>query len=218
MKLLARAMIALSALLPLACSAAEAPPKYQLGRDYKAVRTVQPTSDPDKIEVMEVFAYSCPHCFQFEPALSAWLDKKPADVNFLRIPHTLGSEANELRNRAMFTAHLMGQFDKFHRALFGAIHGGGKLMSNAAELRTLFTTATGVPAADYDGVYKSFPIDGRARAAEQAIEQMGITSVPGMIVEGRYWVSPRAGGGSKEMLAITDFLVEQARKERKKSR
>src|SRR5437868_6182640 len=81
MKLLARALVALTAVLPLACSAADKD-KFEMGRDFTTVRTPQQTADPSKIEVMEVFAYSCPHCFHLEGEVDKWLKKKPADVNF----------------------------------------------------------------------------------------------------------------------------------------
>lgn len=218
MSLLARALIALSALLPLACTAAEAPAKYELGKHYNAVRQAQKPSDPGKIEVTEVFSYGCPHCFQFEPHLDRWLAKKPADVSFIRMPHTLGQPAGIVRNKAMYTAHMLGAFDKFHHALFAAIHGQSRQMSGVEEVRALFVESTGLKAGDFDGAYNSFAVDSRFRMAEAAIREMAITSVPTLVVDGKYYVSPRSGGGFAEVLAIADFLVAKARQERGTSR
>jgi protein dithiol oxidoreductase (disulfide-forming) len=217
MRHFARALLALTAALPLACSAADSS-KYQLGTHYNKVRVAQPPSEPSRIDVYEVFAYSCPHCFQFEPHLDQWLASKPADVNFLRMPHTLGNPAGEVRNKAMYTAHMLGAFDKFHRALFGAIHGARRPMATLEEVRGLFVDATGLSAAEFDGAYKGFAVDSRYRIAESTIRDMGITSVPTLVVDGKYFTSPRAGGGFTEMLAVADFLVAQARAERAKSR
>lgn len=218
MQLLARALIALSALLSLACTAAEAPAKYELGKHYFAVRQAQAPTDPGKIEVFEVFSYGCPHCFQFESHLEHWLAKKPADVSFIRLPHTLGQPAGAVRNRAMYTAHMLGAFDKFHRALFGSIHGQNKPMATADEVRALFVQSTGLKPEDFDGAYNSFAVDSRFRMAENAVREMGIASVPTLVVDGKYYASPRSGGGFPELLAITDFLVAKARAERGKSR
>jgi len=214
MRVLARALVVLMALLPLACSAAEEA-KYKLGTHYKAVRQPQAPADPSKIEVLEVFSYSCPHCFQFEGPLDQWLSKKPADVNFLRLPHTLGSPAGIIRNKAFYAADMLGVFGKFHRALFGAIHGQGKMMASVEEVRALFVAQTGLKAEDFDGAYSGFAVDSRYRMAENAIREMGIASVPTLVVEGKYAVSPRAGGGFTEMLAVVDHLIEQSRQERK---
>lgn len=214
MRILARALVVTMALLPLACSAADEP-KYQLGVHYKAVRQAQTPANPAKIEVLEVFSYSCPHCFQFEGPLDKWLGKKPADVEFLRLPHTLGQPAGMVRNKAMYTASMLGVFEPFHRALFGAIHGQGKPMASVEDVRSLFVQSTGLKAEEFDGAYNGFAVDSRFRMGENVIRGLGITSVPTLVVEGKYSISPRAGGGFTEMLAVADFLIEQARQERK---
>lgn len=215
MNLLSRALVVLIALSPLACSAAEAP-KYKLGEHYMRVRAVQTPANPAKIEVMEVFAYSCPHCYKFEPALSAWLKKLPADVEFVRAPHTLGQPVGAVRNKAYYAAQMLGVVDKFHPALFAAIHGEGKAMTTPEEIRALFVKSTGVKAEDFDGAFSGFATDAGFRRGETTIQAMGITSVPTLVVNGQYFVSPNFGGGFTGMLSIADFLVEQARRERAK--
>ena len=213
MRFLARALVVTMALLPLACSAAEES-KYKLGTHYKTVRQPQAPANPAKIEILEVFSYSCPHCFQFEKPLKQWLATLPADVQFLRLPHTLGSPAGIVRNKAFYAADMLGVFDKFHPALFGAIHGQGKMMASVEEVRALFVQQTGLKAEDFDGAYSGFAVDSRFRIAETAIREMGIASVPTLVVEGKYLVSPHSGGGFTEMLAVADYLVERARQER----
>lgn len=213
MRFMTRAALALLAALPLACSAAEAP-KFKLGEHYHAVRVAQKPANPAKIEVMEVFAYSCPHCFQFEQPLNQWLAKKPGDVEFVRVPHTLGQPANAVRNKAFYAAQMLGVFEPFHKGLFAAIHGQGRMMATVEEVRELFLKHTGVKAEDFDGAYTGFATDSRFRIGENALREMGIPSVPTMVVNGKYYTNPRAGGFN-EMLAITDFLVEQERRERK---
>jgi len=210
MPFFARGLIALTALLPLACSAADAE-KYQAGEHYKSVRVPQAPADPAKIEVMEVFAYSCPHCFQLEGKVDAWLAKKPADVAFVRQPHTLGAPANAVRNKAMYTAQMLGGFDQFHKALFGAIHGQGRVMATVEEVRELFVKSTGLKAEDFDGAYSSFMIDSRFRIGEKTVQDLGIASVPTIVVDGK-WAVPNGS----QVFSIVDFLVEKARKERRK--
>lgn len=210
----ARALIVTAALLPLACSAAEKP-KYELGTHYKQFANPVATSDPNKIEVTEIFAYSCPHCYAFDPAITAWLARKPADVNFVRLPHTLGQPANIVRNKAFYAAQMLGVFDKFHLTLFKAIHADNKPAATPEELRELFVKNLGVKAQDFDGAYSSFAVDGGFRRGEGLLRDMVITSVPTLAVDGTYYTNPRNGGGFPEMLAVTDWLVEQARAQRK---
>ena len=216
MKTLFRALVVLASLSPLACSAADNSQQYRLGEHYMRVRAVQAPANPAKIEVMEVFAYSCPHCYSFEPALKKWVAKKPADVEFVRTPHTLGQPANQARNRAFYAAQMLGVVDAFHIALFDAIHRDHKAMATPAELRDLAVQRAGVKAADFDGAMSGFAADAGFRRGEQVVQGLGITSVPTLVVEGKYFISPNIAGGFDGMLKVADFLVEQARKERGK--
>jgi thiol:disulfide interchange protein DsbA len=215
MKTLFRALVVLASLSPLACSAADTAP-YKLGEHYLKVRAAQPPANPAKVEVMEVFAYSCPHCYDLEPVLAKWVARQRPDVEFVRSPHTLGLPANEARNRAFFAARMLGSVDRFHAALFDAVHKARKPMATREDLRALFVQATGARAEDFDGAYASFAADAGFRRGESAIQGMGITSVPTLVVDGKYFVSPNLARGFDNMLKITDFLVEQARQERAK--
>lgn len=215
MKTLFRALVVLASLSPLACTAADEAP-YKLGEHYLRVRAAQPPANPAKIEVMEVFAYSCPHCYSLEPVLAQWLKKKPADVEFVRNPHTLGRPENEARNRAFHAARMLGVVDRFHAALFHAVHRDRKPMASVEDLRALAAQSTGVGAADFDGAFNSFAADAGFRRGESSIQAMGITSVPTLVVDGKYFVSPNLAKGFDGMIKVTDFLVGQARRERAK--
>ena len=41
---------------------------------YRELPSPQPTRTGDKIEVLEIFWYGCPHCYQFEPTIERWLE------------------------------------------------------------------------------------------------------------------------------------------------
>jgi thiol:disulfide interchange protein DsbA len=215
MKTLFRALVVLASLSPLACSAADTAP-YKLGEHYLRVRAAQPPANPAKIEVMEVFAYSCPHCFDLEPILAKWVARQGPDVEFVRSPHTLGMAANEARNRAFYAARMLGPVDRFHAALFDSVHKAKKPMATREDLRALFVQTTGAKGEDFDAAFASFAADAGFRRGESAIQGMGITSVPTLVVEGKHFVSPGLARGFDNMLKVTDFLVEQARRERAK--
>src|SRR5690625_7142874 len=57
-----------------------APGHYQAGRHYEVLEKPVATSDPDKIEVVEIFSYLCGHCFTFAPLVSAWEERLADDV------------------------------------------------------------------------------------------------------------------------------------------
>ena len=47
--------------------------KIEEGFEYRVLPTAQPVETKGKVEVIEFFWYGCPHCYDFEPDLSAWV-------------------------------------------------------------------------------------------------------------------------------------------------
>src|SRR5690625_3121295 len=66
--------------LSMGAMAQLAPGHYQAGRHYEVLEKPVATSDPDKIEVVEIFSYLCGHCFTFAPLVSAWEERLADDV------------------------------------------------------------------------------------------------------------------------------------------
>ena len=62
---------------------------------------------PDKIEVNEVFSYTCGHCYNFEAVLHPWSEQLPADVDFQRTP-AVWQPALEPYARAYYSAYAKG--------------------------------------------------------------------------------------------------------------
>jgi thiol:disulfide interchange protein DsbA len=184
---------------------------YDEGSDYKLLAKPQPTSEPDKIEVRELFWYGCPHCYHLEPEIEAWLEEKPDDVDFVRMPAVLGPSW-ELLARAYYTAQLLGVEDKIHRPLFDRIHKERKPIRNVADLRAFFVEH-GVSEEDFDRTFESFAVVTKTNRARQARALYGITGVPVMIVNGKYLVSAKMAGGNEEMLEVVDYLVDKERGE-----
>ena len=63
--LFSRAVLAATSLFGVAAQAAD----IQAGKQYVELSSPVPVSQPGKIEVVELFWYGCPHCYQFEPTL-----------------------------------------------------------------------------------------------------------------------------------------------------
>jgi thiol:disulfide interchange protein DsbA len=182
---------------------------FDEGIDYKRLANPQPTADPDKIEVLELFWYGCPHCYHLEPQLDAWLEQKPDDVNFVRIPAILGPDW-ELLARAYYTMELLGAEEQVHRPLFDRIHKQRKRIRTVDDVKAVFVEH-GVAEQDFDSTFQSFAVITKTSRARQARALYGITGVPVLVVNGKYLTSAQMAGGNKEMLQVVDFLVEQER-------
>lgn len=196
-------LIALLLLVPVAWA------DFDEGIDYKRIPKPQPTVSADKIEVLELFWYACPHCYHLEPQLAAWLENKPDDVVFVRMPAVLGPDW-ELLARAYYTVELLGVEDQVHVPLFERIHKQRKPIRTVADVKAVFVEH-GVSEQDFDRTFQSFAVITKTSRARQARAMYGLTGVPVLVVNGKYLVSAQMAGGNKEMLQVVDFLVERER-------
>jgi thiol:disulfide interchange protein DsbA len=206
-------LLALS-LSPLACGA-QATGSYTEGKEYKKVREAVAAADPKKVTVEEFFWYGCIHCFGMDPVIDAWKAKAPADVEFSRVPNTLGRPEGELHQKAFYIAESLNVFDKIHKALFAAIHTKQQPMNTVPAVAGLFEREAGVKPADFEKATSSFMVDSRVRRAQKLAISYGITSVPVIVVGGKYQTSPSQAGSPEKAMQVTDFLIEKVKKERR---
>ena len=84
----AASAVAASALtLPVATPALAQARQFKEGKDFRRLdKPVAPDAPAGKVDVIEFFWYSCPHCNAFEPALDAWVKAAPKDLSVRRMP------------------------------------------------------------------------------------------------------------------------------------
>ncbi len=182
---------------------------YKEGEHYETLADPVPTSTSDKIEVVEVFAYTCGHCYNFEPLVSAWKKEQKDDVEVVQTP-AMWNATMENYARGFFTAKAMNLLDDVHMAVFTAIHQEGKQFRSAEQWADFLETY----GADPERVLKtfnSFGITSQVRQADSRVRGYKITGTPEMVVDGKYRVSSRMTGSHSDMLRVVDYLVEQIR-------
>ena len=194
-----------AAMLPGTALAGE----YQEGKEYLLLSTPQPTSTGDKIEVVELFWYGCPQCFELEPEIQAWLQRKPDDVELVRMPAIVGPRW-ELLAQAYYTAELLGITDTIHPALFEALHEKNMKIDDEAALQAFFVDQ-GVSADDFKKTFKSFAVAVKMNNARQMTRRYKISGVPTVIVNGKYSTGAKLAGSNKAVFEVVDYLVEQER-------
>lgn len=192
-------------LLPLAAQSQPRP-----GTGYSELRNAQPVDAQGKVEVIEFFWYRCPHCYNLEPVLEAWVKKLPADVQFRRIPAVL-SDTWALDAGIFYTFEAMGVLDKVHRAFFDAIHKERLIITNEAAM-TEFFKKHGIERKKFDDTFKSFGVQAKIKRAAQLSAAYQLDGVPMLAVQGKYTVSADQGGSQTGMLSNTDYLIDMARK------
>ena len=112
------AIVASAALLPFSASLGAG---IDPAGKYDQVRPPQPTDTPDKVEVVEVFSYLCPHCFSFLPYMEKYQKSKPDYVAVRHMP-AIFRNSWVAPARAFYTAQVLGIEKEVHRAIFEAIH------------------------------------------------------------------------------------------------
>ena len=203
------ARLLLTALLSALAFAGVAETEYKEGVHYEIIKPAQPTDDPDRIEVTEVFWYGCPHCYDFEPYLEKWLEAKPDDVNFVRIPGVF-NRSWVPHARAFYAAEALRVQDKIHLPLFNAIHKHRQKVFDQASIAAL-AAANGIDAGDWEKAYSSPGVDFKVKQANKRSVGYRITGVPAMIVNGKYRTSGRMAGSNGDMLKVVDMLVDMER-------
>ncbi len=208
-----RILVALMGLVfSLSACAQEAADTYKEGQHYIVLEQAVRTADPSKIEVAEVFAYSCPHCFDFEPMLHAWEKKQDKDV-YLAQTHAMWNPQMEPLIRGYYTSVALKVKEKTHMAVFNTLHLERKSLNNAEQWADFFAIY-GVDKAKALSTYNSFGVTSQIKQAEARTRSYKITGTPEMVVDGKYRISSRLAGGHTEMLKVVDFLVAKIRAER----
>lgn len=186
-----------------------APAASANAKRYTVLPTPMPTQTPGKIEVVEIFLYTCPHCYAFEPAVSAWKKKLPADAAFVRVPASFGP-TGPLLARTYYAAEALGVLEKMHPVIFDALHKQRRSLGSEEDVLKLFAE-NGVDPGAMRATLHSFAVDSKVRRAQQLEVGYGITGVPAMAINGKYGISLSNTLGPGGMLKVAEELIAKER-------
>ncbi|MUV12986.1 thiol:disulfide interchange protein DsbA/DsbL [Noviluteimonas gilva] len=182
------------------------------GTDYVTIKGGEPWKPLDgKIEVVEVFGYVCPACASFDPLVSAWKSKLPADVRFSYVPAPFGAEWNPYA-KAFYVAESMGLVDRSHSALIREIHltqsmpGEGDPVDEQKIAN--FYGKYGANPKEFLSTMNSFSVSAQVNKGRQFMIRSGANSTPTLIVNGKYKVT---GQSFEDMLRIASGLIAKER-------
>lgn len=176
---------------------------------YIELKPAQPTQTGNKIEVVEVFWYGCPHCYSFEPFLEEWLKTKPEDVQLVRLPGVL-NQGWIPHAKAYYTAEKLGMLDKTHRSLFDTIHKAKKQVFTDEQIRDFFVSH-GISAEEFTRTYNSKEVEAKIRQAYFLARDYKLTGVPSLVINGKYVTSPSHAGSTEEAINVVNALIEKER-------
>lgn len=208
----------------VAFGAAASPAAPVAGTEYVVLREPQPVDTGKKVEVIEFFAYYCPHCYALEPSLAAWVKKQGDDIVFKRV-HVARGPAVLPQQKLYFALEALGLLEQNHQKVFEAMHvRNNPLRSDAAVID--WAAANGIDKNKFTETYNGFGVGAKLRRTDRMMGDYRVDYWPMLIVDGKYMTSPaEASKGVSPVpsesqqhanaLAVLDFLVAKAKAEKK---
>ncbi len=181
---------------------------FQEGRHYHRISPAVATqAEPGSVEVLELFWYGCPHCFEFEKYLSRWEQEKPPGITFVRVPAVLNRSWLP-HARAYYALQSIGEIDRLHPLFFQALHVQGRRLQDVASM-SRFLSQHGVDAEAFRQAYNSDYVETEIQRASQLVRQYAARSVPTVIVNGKYRSTAGDAGGYERLLQLVNQLALQ---------
>jgi thiol:disulfide interchange protein DsbA len=220
------AMFLLLAAIAGVAFAQAAPQQWVEGKNYFAIANPQPTHQPDKVVVTEVFSFGCPACNAFEPHLDKLRAELPQGAVLEFVPASWHPEEDwPVLQRAYFTAKALGvDTRESHDAMFQAIWGlNGPLATydtatqrpkSKADLPTIediakFYAKYGAKPDEFVATANSFAVNMDMKRADKQIIAWGVNSTPTIVVDGKWRADAVSANGTQNLVALTLYLVNR---------
>ncbi len=198
----------LASVFPVHAQKAPALPGLTEGVEYKAIEGGKPFQQhgPGKIEVIEVFSYTCPHCAYLQPMLETWRATLPKSVTVSYMhatfdpqdPFMLGYLAADAAKAVPLTHHRM----------FAAIHESGELPRNATlqQVTSFYLRLPGINAKAFNAALADKTSMGSKMLASREFQiRSQLEGTPSLIVDGRYLAN---GNSYESILGNTRKIID----------
>ena len=180
---------AIAAIGLLASTAFASPADPKLGADYVQLGSPQPAQVVGKkVEVIEFFMYTCPHCNVLEPYLAEWVKKQGANVNFRRVHMPYGGVKDPLAHLYL-TLEAMGLLEDMHVKVFKSIH-VDRLRMNTDEVVLDWAVKNGIDKKKFLDAWTSFGVMTKLNRLPAVLAAYKVESVPTLVIDGRFMTSP----------------------------
>lgn len=158
-------------------------------------------------EIMEVFSYSCIHCFNLEPFVQTWKQSKPDDIRFTLVP-VLFNDRQLPEARAYYAGEFLDLHEESHMAIYNEIHLNRTRMATDDRFASFFTRF-GVSEEDYRNMANSFAVNVRINQAQRITQGGQVQGTPSLIVNGQYLVTGQMAGGNPRMFDVAEWLIRR---------
>ena len=186
--------------------------QFKEGQNYtRMIPTQRTVGGADKIEVAEVFMYSCPHCYDLEAFINRWAESKDPGVRLVRIP-AIFNQLAQMHAQLYYTEVFLTQSGKlknqiaFRNMVFEEFHRKGNRLTSQTVIQRLFTRS-GVSEDDFNRTWNSFEVNQAMRVAADLARRYNVTSVPMIVVNGKYRTDAAQAGSYPKLIELIDELT-----------
>ena len=186
--------------------------QFKEGQHYKRFpSTAGRWGSADKIEVAEIFMYSCPHCYDLEAFINPWEENKDPGVRFIRIP-AIFNQLAAMHAQLYYTEVFLAEAGKlkdpaaFRNMVFEEYHRRNNRLTSETAIQRLFARA-GVSEDDFNRTWNSFEVNQALRRARDMAIKYGVSSVPMIVVNGKYTTDAGSAGSYPKLIELIDELT-----------
>ncbi|MCY4471346.1 MAG: thiol:disulfide interchange protein DsbA/DsbL [Kistimonas sp.] len=202
-----RLLLSLAVFFPLLATASP----WKEGTHFVRLEKELTTQASTGIEVVGVFSYGCPACYSLEASLMAWRKRLPQSVSFRKLPVGFNRSRWEEYGRLYFTLEALNLPASAHEDVFRAVQVQRMALRSVSDMAKLFAPYD-VTAEKFTKTFKSFGVKRKMHAANVWLGDAAVDSIPLLIINGKYKVSPQLAGSTQALFQIADYLIAQERK------
>ena len=169
----------------------------------------QKQTEYDQIVIYEFFWYGCPHCFNLEPTMDQIEADLGKDTILIKVPVSL-RDTWQNHAKAYFTLKQMNLDDDLHVKLFEEIHINSKRLDTRDSL-SQFVSNHGYNSKKFEELFDSFGTEIRMNKASRLAREYQISSVPTLVINGKYMTSGSYVSSYDELIDVVNLLVEKER-------
>ena len=169
----------------------------------------QKQTESDKIVIYEFFWYGCPHCYNLEPTMDRIESSLGKDTILIKIPVAL-RDTWEAHAKAYYALQQMKLDDDLHEKVFTEIHINNNRLDTKEKLEQ-FIQEEGFNSKRFSEIFDSFGTDLRVKKASRLANQYQITSVPTLIINGKYKTSGSLVSSYEELYDVVQLLIDKER-------
>lgn len=193
-----------------------AQPKYiELAEPAQLVKA----NNPEQVEVVEVFSYTCGHCYQLEAPVANWLKSKPEDVSFIRIQMP-GEGVWENLARTYFTLETMNKVEEGHPVMYQATMVDRLRALDKDSIAAYLAKNADIDPNEFKKLWNSFPVTSSYnRALDLVQNQYKVDYTPVFIIDGKYLVNGETSRATSyaEIVQAVDEVSKELLAQKKKS-